>query len=191
MGDYLRHSALLVLDMQNDSVGPAGSIYIRGAEGLVSYINQCISDAQEQQAPVLYSQEWLPPDSPHFDIWPAHCVAGSWGAELAEGLFIDTGSVVRREPGKKDYHSAFATREPDSRALVATGLDRLLREREIRRLVIVGISLDHAVATTARDARGLGYVVDVDLAGTLARDADTASLERLRAELADSGVRFI
>ena len=57
-------------------------------------------------------------------------------------------------------------------AFVGTGLETYLREHQISRLVIVGLTTDHCVSATTRSASDLGFEV------TLVSDA-TAAFERV------------
>ncbi|MCM2972883.1 isochorismatase family protein [Larsenimonas suaedae] len=78
-------------------------------------------------------------------------------------------------------------------AFTDTGLDRLLRQRNITRLLISGIRTEQCCETTARVASDLGYDVDFISDATLTfpmtRDGRTYSAEAIRAhtELALEG----
>ena len=41
---------------------------------------------------VIYTQDWHPPSTPHFEkdggIWPVHCVGGTWGAAFHDRVLI-------------------------------------------------------------------------------------------------------
>ncbi|MGH3369810.1 MAG: cysteine hydrolase family protein, partial [Nocardioidaceae bacterium] len=79
-------TALVVVDVQNDFADPAGSLYVRGGEQVVQAVNAEVEAARAAASPVVYTQDWHPPETPHFEKdggkWPVHCVMGTWGAEL-------------------------------------------------------------------------------------------------------------
>ena len=95
MPTYDPTTALLVVDVQNDFADPSGSLYVKGGEQVVPFINAEIDAAQKAGARIFYTQDWHPPSTPHFQkdggIWPVHCVQNTWGAEFPP----DWSSVAR------------------------------------------------------------------------------------------------
>ena len=116
-------TALIVVDIQNDFAHPDGSLYVNGAAAVVTFANAAISEATESGALVVYTQDWHPEHTPHFErdggIWPIHCVGDTWGAEFHEDLIIDAGPVVRKGVDGNDGYSGFTARDPRERR--ATG----------------------------------------------------------------------
>jgi nicotinamidase/pyrazinamidase len=157
------HTALIVVDMQNDFVDPAGSLTVAGAEEIIPFVNRTISDAAESGSFVVYTQDWHPFSTPHFDkdggTWPIHCVGESWGADLHPLLLvIDDAITIRKGTEGEDGYSGFSVRNPeDPEETRPTQLHGLLTERGIDRVVVVGVATDYCVKETARDAAGLGY----------------------------------
>ena len=98
MVTYDPATALLVVDVQNDFADPGGSLYVGGGEEVVAFVNAEIARARVARAPVLYTQDWHPATTPHFQkdggVWPVHCVHGSWGAEFHPELDVE-GIILR------------------------------------------------------------------------------------------------
>src|SRR5262249_51216902 len=92
------HTALVVVDVQNDFADPKGSLYVKGGEDVVSLINTAVAAAGDAGALVVFSQDWHPPVTPHFQkdggIWPVHCLADSWGAAFHPALEVPDGSEI-------------------------------------------------------------------------------------------------
>jgi len=161
-------TALIVADMQNDFADPRGSLYVAGAEEVFTPLNAAIERARSAGSLVVYTQDWHPPSTPHFKkdggIWPVHCVRGSWGAQLHQSILQVPGETIRKGVGGEDGYSAFSFRDPVSGKIGETGLDRLLRARGVRQVVVGGLALDYCVKETALDAlrKGFGTTVLVD-----------------------------
>ena len=98
--------------MQNDFADPAGGLYVRGGEDVVPLVSLEVGAAQNAGAAIVYTQDWHPQDTPHFEkdggIWPVHCVAGTWGAELHPSLH-------RARPDRAQGHRRARTATPASR----------------------------------------------------------------------------
>lgn len=188
---YDPSTALIVVDVQNDFADPAGSLYVRGADATVGFVNDEIAAATSSGAVVVYTQDWHPPSTPHFDTgggaWPVHCVRDTWGAELHPGLVID-GPTVRKGTGGEDGYSGFSMQDPGAGEVTPTGLHDLLKERSVERVVVVGLALDVCVKATALDAVGLGYACEVVVEATAPVEIEPGDGARAIAEMAASGV---
>src|SRR5919106_6586041 len=118
-------TALIVVDVQNDFAEPAGSLSVSGAGHILPRVNAEVAAARASDSPVVYTQDWHPASTPHFEkdggIWPVHCVAGTWGAELHPDLVVD-GPIVKKGSGGEDGYSGFSVRDPRSGDVDATQL---------------------------------------------------------------------
>jgi nicotinamidase/pyrazinamidase len=154
--------ALLVVDVQNDFADPKGSLSVRGAEQIIPTINDAIGAAEAAGSPVIYTQDWHPASTPHFQkdggIWPVHCVQGTWGAEFHPDLLVlPDAPIVRKGSGGEDGYSAFSVRDPISGDVQRTRLGELLNERRVERVVIAGLATDYCVKESGLDAIRLGF----------------------------------
>lgn len=190
---YDAHTALVVVDMQNDFADPAGSLSVAGAAGVLQVVNGEIAAAGEAGAIVVYTQDWHPPATPHFakdgGIWPVHCVQDSWGAELVPALCV-AGPVVRKGAHGEDGYSGFTMRDPATGAEMPTELDATLRARGVSKVVVVGLATDYCVKHTALDAVRLGYETALLTDGAAAVDREAGDGDRALDELAAAGVRI-
>ena len=158
--EYDEKTALVVVDVQNDFADPKGSLYVRTGEAVVDVINREIERATQAGATVVYTQDWHPERTPHFEIeggiWPVHCVRGTWGAELHPQLSV-VGDVVKKGTGGEDGYSGFTVRDPESGERSETSLEELLRAKGVRRVVVAGLATDYCVKETAVDALAKGF----------------------------------
>ena len=160
MQRYAAATALIVVDLQNDFADPAGGLAVAGGSDIVPRVNDEIEEARAAGAAVFYTQDWHPESTPHFQkdggIWPVHCVAGTWGAELHPDLIVD-GPIVRKGANGEDGYSGFTMRDPQTGETTPTELEGLLREREITNVFVCGLATDYCVNATAIDAQRLGF----------------------------------
>jgi nicotinamidase/pyrazinamidase len=188
---YDSTTALVVVDVQNDFADPEGSLYVRGGEDVVEAVNREIERARQEDALVVYTQDWHPAETPHFSdfggAWPRHCVQGTPGAELHPQLTVD-GPVVRKGVDGEDGYSGFSVRDPETGARDETELDRILRAHDIASVVVVGLAQDVCVKDTALDAVARGYRTAVLAAATRPVDLEPGDGERAVTALREAGV---
>ena len=189
-------AALLVVDVQNDFADPKGSLYVRGAENIIGRINERIREAEAAGSPVIYTQDWHPPVTAHFQkdggIWPVHCVQGTWGAEFhADLLVLGHAPIVRKGSAGEDGYSAFSVRDPVSGDVSRTKLGELLRARGVERVVIAGLATDYCVKESALDAVRLGFRSTVLTDAVRAVDLQPGDGERALAALASAGAELV
>ncbi|HLY35789.1 MAG TPA: isochorismatase family protein [Candidatus Limnocylindria bacterium] len=196
MARYDRHAALVVVDLQNDFADPAGALSVRGGEAIIPIVNREVEAAREAGALVVCTQDWHPESTPHFakdgGIWPVHCVAGTWGAELHPSLSVAAETTrVRKGSHGEDGYSGFAMRDPLSGREQPTELDGLLRAAGVERVVVCGLATDYCVRATALGAVRLGYATAVLGEAIAAVDLQPDDGERALAELSDAGVELL
>ncbi|MDX1659809.1 MAG: isochorismatase family protein [Nitriliruptorales bacterium] len=182
--DYDEDTVLVVVDMQNDFTHPDGSLYVDEGEEVVPLINTEIRAALQDDALVVFTQDWHPESTPHFEkdggIWPVHCVGGTWGAEFYDGLDVpDDAPVVKKGVDGGDGYSAFSVRDPESGEEEATELGAILDGHGIEHVVTVGLAQDYCVKETVLDALRAGY--ETTLLTDLTRPVDLEEGDGARA----------
>jgi nicotinamidase/pyrazinamidase len=187
---YDNSTALIVVDVQNDFADRNGSLYVDGAETAIDFINSHIRAAADAGATIVYTQDWHPPSTPHFQteggIWPVHCVADTFGARFHPDLLVLEDAVfIKTGVGGEDGYSAFNVRDPLSGEVTPTGLvDRL---EGVSQVVVLGIALDYCVKETAIDAADL-YATTVLADGTRAVNLEPGDAARAVAAMVSAGV---
>ncbi len=193
---YDPRTALLVVDFQNDFADPEGSLSVAGAEDIVPALNDEIERARQAGAAVITTQDWHPPETPHFvpqgGKWPPHCVRETWGAELHPDLRVPPDTPrVRKATGEEDGYSGFTVEHPQTGAQAGTGLEELLRRAGVERVVIVGLATDYCVKETALDAIRLGFDASVRRSGVRAVEVEPGDGERALAEIEAAGIHVV
>jgi len=160
---------LIVIDVQNCFV-PGGSLAVAQGDEIVPLINRLAKGFRH----VVMTQDWHTPhhisfasshpgkkpfelvDLPYGQqvLWPDHCVQGTPGADLVQGLSIPQAELVLRKGYRDSVDSYSAFNEADRRP---TGLASYLRERGLKRVFLAGLATDFCVAWSAVDARKAGF----------------------------------
>lgn len=174
-----RESALVVVDMQEDFC-EGGSLPVRGCRALVDKINKYIDYFRNAGLAVIATRDWHPPNHTSFKErggpWPAHCVAGSKGAQFVEGLKLPEDVIVVSKATEPDIeaYSAFKL----------TPLHYILASRGVKRLFITGVATDYCVKETAVEALKLGYevIILVDAVAGVSEETSRKALEELVSE---------
>lgn len=195
------HTALVIIDVQNDFCS-GGALAVPDADSLIPDINRLMPSFRH----VFLTQDWHPEGHVSFAsshpghlpfnrttlpygeqiLWPDHCIEGTRGAQFHPGLEIPSGSTIVRKGTCKDMDSYSAFLENDHTTPV--GLDALLREANVRAIVLAGLATDFCVLYSALDARKLGY--EVTVVETACRAIDTeGSLAVAWTRMTDVGVR--
>lgn len=178
--------ALIVVDMQQDFI--SGSLAVPDAEKIIPTVANMIGGRDYEL--VVLTRDWHPQDTPHFERWPVHCVAGTTGAELDEriedALWVLASSgtsarVITKGEGDTDGYSGFEGVTWDG-----LSLQELLDHAEPETVDVVGLAFDYCVKATALDSAGLGYHTRVPILATRWVDIDTATVTVL--DLEDAGV---
>jgi len=189
---YDPRTALIVVDVQNDFADPAGGLSVAGGETIVPTVNAEIASASDGGAFVVYTQDWHPASTPHFakdgGIWPVHCVAGTWGAELHPHLVEVAGGRVRKGVNGEDGYSGFTMRDAETGETIPTELEELLRARDIERVVVCGLATDYCVKATAIDAAALGFETSLLPSAVRAVDLNPGDGDRAIVAMRDAGV---
>ncbi|MEU0518750.1 isochorismatase family protein [Streptosporangium sp. NPDC006007] len=175
-------TALIIVDVQNDFC-EGGSLPVGGGAEVAAAVSR--HAASHDYDHVVATRDLHVDPGAHFAdepdyvrSWPAHCVAGTPGADFHPAF--DTAKV--EEVFSKGAHAAaysgFEGSSPDG-----TSLADWLAERRVDTVDVVGIATDHCVRATALDAVGNGLAVRVllDLTAGVARSTTEAALARLEA----------
>lgn len=155
------HTALLVIDVQNDFC-PGGSLPVPDGDAVVAALNRVIPLFAEGGLPVMASRDWHPFDSRHFatggGIWPPHCVRETTGAEFHSGLKLpEQAIIISKGMGRDDdAYSAFQGTTADG-----SELGGLLARLGVRHLIVGGLATDYCVKASVLDALAAGLSVTV------------------------------
>jgi nicotinamidase/pyrazinamidase len=195
-------AALLIVDVQNDFL-PWGALPVPEGDQVVPIIRSL----HDKFNLVVACQDWHPPDHGSFaanhpgkavgdtillnglpqTLWPVHCVAGTWGAELAQGI---DGSCIQQifrkgtDP-KVDSYGAFY----DNQRLHSTALADFLRSRNVQELYVAGLATDYCVRFSALDAISEGFATIVLAEASRGIELRSGDIDRALAAIVQAGGR--
>jgi nicotinamidase/pyrazinamidase len=167
--------ALLIIDLQNDFL-PGGALPAPEGNKIIPVINRIM----DQFDLVIASRDWHPDNTTHFERWPPHCIRGTEGAAPPDSFqTVELKKIfLKGTENKDDGYSAFdATNE---------NLDDYLKQHNISRLFVAGLTIEYCIRATVLDALKYGYhtyVIKDASAGVEAgkNDVDLAIKEMQRA----------
>ena len=84
------------VDAQKDFMLPGGKLYVPGAEKIIPNIKRLVDAARKAGILLVSSACAHTADDPEFASFPPHCIRGTEGARIAEGLTTDYVIVPNR-----------------------------------------------------------------------------------------------
>jgi len=200
------HIGVVVVDVQADFTElKSGSLAVPGTGvEYIAAVQRSTQQFRQQGLRIYFTQDWHPAHHVSFFtnnpgteplqvkeidgrpqvMWPPHCVQDSPGALI---LITADGPVQTVRKGmdpKFDSYSGFT--DDGGRK---TGLDDLLKNDGIKKVMIYGLATDYCVKATALDAIAAGYEVDLilDLCRGVSPETTNSALE----EMVAKGVNII
>lgn len=164
---------LIIVDTQNDFC-EGGSLAVANSTEIFPIINRLKKSSAFSH--VILTQDWHPKGHVSFasthhlqpfttiniqgknqELWPDHCVSGTYGAELSPLLEVKETDVIVKKGifVNFDSYSGFFN---DGKEVY---LQKKLEEFDTDEVVVCGLAFDFCVGSTALDAKKLGYKVTV------------------------------
>lgn len=180
--------ALIIVDVQNDFC-EGGSLAVAGGAGVAAGISRLLRESPQRWDHVVATKDHHIDPGDHFheepdfvERWPAHCVAGTVGADFHPELDTDR---IEATFTKGHYQAAYSGFEGSAGSI---GLAAWLRMHDVDTVELVGIATDHCVRATALDAAREGFATTVLLDLTAGVNQETT--DRALAEMRAAGVEL-
>lgn len=175
-------TALIVVDATNDFISEGGKAWpglrdVLDEVGTVVNMRRVLTAARAAGIQVLHAPmvtqpwdygRWKHRSPSHAGMWSSQLFqAGSWGAKFHPDFVPAPGEVV-------------ATPHKTFDAFHGTDVDLQLRQRDIDRVIVCGLTTNTCVDSTGRDAVERGYDVTfvTDATGAFSMDAHRATIEQ-------------
>jgi nicotinamidase/pyrazinamidase len=200
------HSALLIVDVQNDFC-PGGALAVKKGDEVIEPLNRLAYMFAAGSGRVVATQDWHPayhvsfaashegkkprdivdlPEVKEQVLWPKHCIQGTRGADFHKGLSLMNVNLIIRKGFRTGLDSYSAFFENDHKTF--TGLDGYLTALSIDTVVIGGLATDYCVAYSASDAATLGFKTFLALDACRGVDIPNGAVERALEYLDKKGV---
>jgi nicotinamidase/pyrazinamidase len=195
-------SLLLIVDLQPDFL-PGGALAVSGGDAVLAPLRALMNAGLFRH--YAGTQDWHPPGHISFAsshpgrqvlerielygreqvLWPDHCVQGTPGAELVQGMPWEKLRVIVRKGTDRevDSYSAFRNNWDRHGERPTTGLAGYLRDLGIEHVYLAGLARDFCVKWSAEDACEAGFKVHVlwDLTRPVFPESDAEVREALTA----------
>jgi len=183
----------LDIDTQVDFMLPGGSLYVPGAEDIVSNLQKLMTYAGERQIPVISSADAHPPDDPSFSEWPPHCVVGTPGQERIPQTRLPSPTVIPNRPGAfsppAQWTGQFIVEKQEYDVSTNANFDAILASLGRRRFIAFGVATDYCVRWSVLNLRKRG--IPVDLVTDAIRPITEKGGREALAEMAAAGIRQV
>jgi nicotinamidase/pyrazinamidase len=201
-----KSDALLIIDLQPDFM-PGGTLAVAGGDEIVAPIAELAKRFAAGGGVVVATQDWHPTGHVSFGsthglapytlrthnyetgpVWPDHCVQGTPGAALHEGLPEEPLALVLRKgmDPTVDSYSAFRENTNAAGVRLQTGLAAFLAIRGVNRIFVCGLARDYCVKWTALDGQAAGF--ETVVVGDLTRSVAAESMAVGDKEMIEKGV---
>jgi nicotinamidase-related amidase len=165
----MSRDALLIIDMSNDFVSDEGNLTVgKPAQVIVPNIIEAAEQFLANGDVVAICMDNHKENDPHFALWPAHNVEGTWGQKLYNEL-------QDWYEKNKHHENVVYIGKPEYDAFYNTELDHELRKRDVAKVHLTGVCTDICNFLTAYGAYARGYktVAHQDKMATFTDQHDT------------------
>ncbi|HTX39310.1 MAG TPA: isochorismatase family cysteine hydrolase [Bryobacteraceae bacterium] len=152
------------IDSQLDFLYPAGALYVPHAERIVPVIARLNRFAAAQGMPVISTADAHTEDDPEFQVWPHHCVAGTWGQRKPESTLLARRVVIPNrecELGEVKGAQQVVVEKQTVDAFRSANLGRVLEALAGERYVVYGVVTEICVFYAVRGLLETGRPVIV------------------------------
>lgn len=131
-------TALIVADMLNDFIDPAGALYVGPAgRAIIPFVAAKIRETRATGGLVVFVCDAHAPDDREFRLFPPHAVKGTWGAQIIPEL----------TPAPED----FRVEKTRYSCFYRTDLEAVLRREAVEQVAVVGVCTSICVMETVKE----------------------------------------
>lgn len=140
-------TVVMIIDMERGFTDPNGTLYAgETVREIIEPIKKILRAEKKKGSQFIFTRDMHDPDDKEFEMWPPHCVRGSWETEIDPELadFAKDAIII----DKRRYSAFFDT-----------DLERILDRIHPDRIIVTGVATDICVMYTTADLRNRDYPV--------------------------------
>lgn len=174
------------IDTQWDFLAPAGALSVPGAARLVPRFAQLNQWAAAHSVVVISTTDAHTENDPEFQVWPAHCIAGTLGQQKPSQTLLDRRAVLPSAPGARIAAGPLTQVVVEKQQLdcfTNANLLPLLGDLQAQRYVVYGVVTEYCVRCAALGLLRTGARVELvtDAIQTLNPDESARTLAEFTA----------
>ena len=151
--------ALIVVDMLNDFVDEKGALYCgKQSRAIIPFIQERLNLFRKNKGLVVFLQDSHQKDDKEFELFPEHCVTGTWGNQIIAELSPQAGEKII----PKTRYSGF----------YGTALEEVLLDNGVSEAEVVGVCTSICVMDTVGGLANRDYRITVPIKGVADFDSD-------------------
>lgn len=193
-----QHNVIFVdIDTQHDFMDPCGTLHVPQAEQIVPNLKRLFAAAIEHGVPVVSTADYHTQDDPEFTTYgfPAHCVAGTPGAQrrsetlMADRAVVDPQERVEDVAALLGQYAQVIFRKRALDVWTSVSARRLRDQVDAAAWYVFGVATDYCVKSAAVGLAKAGkptYVV-ADAVKAITPEGETAAIDEMKA----AGVTFV
>jgi nicotinamidase/pyrazinamidase len=161
--------AFFDIDTQLDFVTPGGALYGPGAERLIPAVAALNRYAGENGIPLISTTDAHPENAAEFQVWPPHCVVGTFGQQKPCATLLPSRAIVPYDPawsaaGSLSAASQLIIEKNDLDFFSNPHVPSVLSALEVTECVVYGVFIDYcvkfAIMGLLRSGRQVSLVTD-------------------------------
>jgi len=140
-------TVVMIVDMEKGFTDPQGTLFAgESVRQIIPHIRKILEEESQKGAHFIFTRDVHQPDDREFEMWPPHCVEGTWETEIDDDLadFAKDAIII----DKRRYSAFFDTH-----------LEDYLQEINPDQVIVTGVATDICVMYTTADLRNRDYPV--------------------------------
>ena len=151
------------VDTQLDFMLPSGSLYVPGAESIISHIARMNQQAAAEGSLVISTMDAHAEDDPEFQLWPHHCVKGCLGQRKVASTMLDGAVVVPNVAATLELRGAsqLLLEKQTVDCFTNLHLSGILRDLQADKFIVYGVVTEICVLNAVKGLLQLGKPVAI------------------------------